>query len=594
MRRLLPILIAGTLLGALLPAVAAADATVNVPPNNVIFDPAGVTIPKGQSVNWNFSTANLDHNILFFAKDAPFPTTNPGPSGAAFTFTVGGPASFQKTFTEAGLFRYVCTLHFASMRGTVTVTDPPPPPPPPPPGTQPLPPEPIALASDIGGPTSVDLFTLNGSESGFKQLTTDGAENLEPAWSYDAANRQIAYQSARAGRFSIFRIDADGTDDVNLTPDNTSNNLEPSWSPDSFKIAFSSDRTGNGDIYVMDFDGSNVRRLTSDAAGERHPTWSPDGRQIAFASDKTGKSRLMIMDVDPDGSGEGTNARALGPDFETGAQTEPDWSPVDDKIAYTQLRGTPPDPDPEVFDIGANTFTPLTGSTASDLAPTWAPDGSRVIWTRLENGHQDLFIRATDASGTADAITKLDDTRSYATPAWQPAPKPARTRPTPPPPATGGDPGTTPGTTVPAGDTGGTGGATPPPADPGTAIRPSAFLALDVPHRTKVDAFRKLGLPVEARCTNLVKGTARLTVSRKVARSLGLRGTKLASATATCGADRRAAVLLKPGKQVKRALATPRARAAVRRARGLKATLTVFFEGGDSTLTDKLAITLAR
>src|ERR687897_612474 len=376
MRRLLPILIAGTLLGALLPAVAAADATVNVPPNNVIFDPAGVTIPKGQSVKWNFSTANLDHNILFFAKDAPFPTTNPGPS--------------------------------------------------------------------------------------------------------DAANRQIAYQSARAGRFSIFRIDADGTDDVNLTPGNTSNNLEPSWSPDSFKIAFSSDRTGNGDIYVMDFDGSNVRRLTSDAAGERHPTWSPDGRQIAFASDKTGKSRLMVMDVDPDGSGEGTNARALGPDFETGAQTEPDWSPVDDKIAYTQLRGTPPDPDPEVFDISANTFTPLTGSTASDLAPTWAPDGSRVIWTRLENGHQDLFIRATDASGTADAITKLDDTRSYATPAWQPAPKPARTRPTPPPPATGGDPGTAPGTTVPAGDTGATGGATPPPADPDTAIRPSAFLALDV------------------------------------------------------------------------------------------------------------------
>src|ERR687897_2974448 len=115
MRRLLPILIAGTLLGALLPAVAAADATVNVPPNNVIFDPAGVTIPKGQSVNWNFSTANLDHNILFFAKDAPFPATNPGASGAAFTFTVGGTTSFRKTFNEAGVVPHLCTAAFGAM-----------------------------------------------------------------------------------------------------------------------------------------------------------------------------------------------------------------------------------------------------------------------------------------------------------------------------------------------------------------------------------------------------------------------------------------------------------------------------------------------
>jgi hypothetical protein len=343
----------------------------------------------------------------------------------------------------------------------------------------------------------------------------------------------------------------------------------------------------------MDFDGGNVRRLTSDAAVERHPTWSPDGRHIAFASDKSGKSRIMIMDVDPDGSGEGTNVHPVGPDFMADAQTEPDWSPVDDKIVYTQLRGTPPDPDPVVYDISANTFDPLTGSTASDLAPTWAPDGSRVIWSRLENGRFDLYIRPANGSGNAEPITKLGDDRNYATPAWQPAPKTAKPRPVPPPPPPPPPPGGGTGGTGGAGGTGGT-TTTPPPADPGTAIRPSAFLALDVPHRTKVKTFRTLGLPVEARCTNLDKGTVKLAVSRKVAGRVGLQGTKLASAAATCGADKRAAVLLKPGQKVRRALATPKAIAAVRRDRGLKATLTVFFQGADSTLTDKLTITLAR
>jgi TolB protein len=595
MRRLLPILIAGTLLGALLPAAASADATVNVPPNNVIFDPAGVTIAKGQSVNWNFSTANLDHNILFFAKDASFPTTNPGPSGAAFTFTVGGATSFQKTFNEAGLFRYLCTLHFASMRGTVTVTEPTPPPPPPPPGAKPLPPEPIAVASDRAAPFTAEIFTLTGSEANAKQLTTSGGEELDPAWSYDATHRQIAWSKLLGPDAHILVADADGANQVDLTPGAASFNIEPSWSPDSSKIAFSSTRTGNGDIYVMDFDGGNVRRLTSDAAFDRHPTWSPDGRRIAFASNRTGVSRVWIMDVDPDGTGEGTNPRQMTTEFPL-PQSEPEWSPIDDRIVYTQLRGSgDPDPDPTVFDLTTGEVLAfMTGSLDDDEAPTWGPDGKNIIWSRFDGDTRDLYINSS-GGGEAAPITTLTDALSYHMPAWQPAPKPAKPRPVPPPPPPPPPPADGSGGTGGTAGTGATGGTTaPPPADPGTAIRPSAFLALDVPHRTKVDAFRKLGLPVEARCTNLVKGTVRLTVSRKVARSLGLKGTKLASAAATCGADKRAAVLLKPGKTVKRALATTRARAAVRRARGLKATLTVFFEGGDSTLTDKLAITLAR
>jgi hypothetical protein len=97
-----------------------------------------------------------------------------------------------------------------------------------------------------------------------------------------------------------------------------------------------------------------------------------------------------------------------------------------------------------------------------------------------------------------------------------------------------------------------------------------------------------------ARCTGLAKGAARLGVSRKVARRLGLASRTLAKGTATCGADKRASVLLKPVKRVRNALARGKARTAIRRARGLDATLAVVFTGDGAKLTDTLAIRLAR
>ena len=56
----------------------------------------------------------------------------------------------------------------------------------------------------------------------------------------------------------------------------------PAWSPDGKRIAFDSQRSGNGDIYVMDVDGSNIVRLTSDSDVEEWPAWSPDGRSIVY------------------------------------------------------------------------------------------------------------------------------------------------------------------------------------------------------------------------------------------------------------------------------------------------------------------------
>ena len=79
-----------------------------------------------------------------------------------------------------------------------------------------------------------------------------------------------------------------------------------SWSPDGNKIAFAAGKAGTGewDIYIMDADGSNVKKLTEHLAGDLWPTWSPDGERIAFMSSRDGYD-IYVMDAD------GSNVKRL-------------------------------------------------------------------------------------------------------------------------------------------------------------------------------------------------------------------------------------------------------------------------------------------
>ena len=80
------------------------------------------------------------------------------------------------------------------------------------------------------------------------------------------------------------------------------NNYSPAdgmaWSPDRTRVAFTSNRDGDDEIYVMDADGSNKQRLTDNDADDRGPVWSPDGYVIAFTSDRDGDDEIFVMYVD--------------------------------------------------------------------------------------------------------------------------------------------------------------------------------------------------------------------------------------------------------------------------------------------------------
>ncbi len=113
------------------------------------------------------------------------------------------------------------------------------------------------------------------------------------------ATGRIAFSTYTGDSMDIYVLDDNGQNLRRLT-ENNGNNSQPVFSPDGSRIVFVSDRDGDNEIYVMNSDGTYQVRLTDDPENDHHPSFSPDGKQIIFSSrrDDTGPMRPYIMDID--------------------------------------------------------------------------------------------------------------------------------------------------------------------------------------------------------------------------------------------------------------------------------------------------------
>ena len=142
-------------------------------------------------------------------------------------------------------------------------------------------------------PEGREIYVMNADGSGQTRVTNNLFWDDDPNWSPDG---RIAFRSIRTGESDIYVINPDGTNEVRLT---TIGARSPSWSPDGQRMAFVSGRDGNDEIYVIRADGSGATRLTFNLAYDDTPTWSPDGSQIAFGSNRDGDpGQIYVMNAD--------------------------------------------------------------------------------------------------------------------------------------------------------------------------------------------------------------------------------------------------------------------------------------------------------
>ena len=217
---------------------------------------------------------------------------------------------------------------------------------------------------------------------------------------------KIAFTSDRDGNNEIYIMDADGSEQTNIT-NSQANDMYPSWSPDGQKIAFSSDRDGNSQIYVINTEGSSIFRLTNNQGNDVHPSFSPDGQKIAFESDRGGKFEIYVMNDD------GTDQTRLT--YDQALDGDPSWSPDGQKIAFDSFRNG----NWEIYIIGTdgNNLTRLTNGQADGVDPAWSPDGQKIAFESFRDGNSQIYVMNSDGSNQ----TRITNNQSHdEKPAWSP------------------------------------------------------------------------------------------------------------------------------------------------------------------------------
>ncbi|MEE2637658.1 MAG: hypothetical protein VYE68_10535, partial [Acidobacteriota bacterium] len=159
-----------------------------------------------------------------------------------------------------------------------------------------------------------------------------------PSWSRDG--RWIVFGvglpfGGPADDVDIWRIRPDGSNATNLTLDSAANDAIPNVSSDGERVVFRSMRDGNGEIYMMNIDGTNPRRLTNDPATDTMPAFSSKGDRVAFVSLRDDDYELYLLEVGDDGSSGRLERLTHSP----GRDMHPKFSPDDEWVIFTSERG---------------------------------------------------------------------------------------------------------------------------------------------------------------------------------------------------------------------------------------------------------------
>ncbi len=237
------------------------------------------------------------------------------------------------------------------------------------------------------------------------------------------ATAKIAFTSNRDGNFEIYTMNPDGSEQQNLT-ENRAFDYNPVWSPTGEQILFVSDRHGTRDLYLMDADGANVRKVFQNLVGRQHPTWSPDGKQFAYHR----YDKLSIYVASSDTKDEEKLTNGLWPV----------WSPNGSEIAFVgdenfelvangvlQVGA----PKIQIINLQTNAEEVLLPEENLMFGPAWSPNSTKIAfsWIKLDaipvagkniEDNEAVYVVNRDGSELKQIVDSDDGPASH--PIWAP------------------------------------------------------------------------------------------------------------------------------------------------------------------------------
>ncbi len=262
----------------------------------------------------------------------------------------------------------------------------------------------IVFVSNRTGHKEIWMMDPDGSNQ--RQLTHFNSLSIEPTISPDSS--KIAFTSYARGNPGIFVFSVDPVRQLPFYNQVASVNETPEFTPDGKQIAYSSSASGWAQIYIANLDGSNLRRISSSRAIEVEPKVNPKtGNEIAFVSGRSGPQQIYRMTID------GADVERLTSG--EGEASNPSWNPDGQHLAFSWTRGyATGNFNIFIMDVATQKYTQLTHSEGRNENPSWAPDGRHLVFMSNRTGSKQIWTMLADGT----QLRQLTTQGSNETPVW--------------------------------------------------------------------------------------------------------------------------------------------------------------------------------
>jgi TolB protein len=247
----------------------------------------------------------------------------------------------------------------------------------------------IFFVSDRSGRKEIWMMDYDGSNQ--RQLTHQNTISLSPRVSPDGS--RVAFSSLTKSGWDILMYSIDLNRLVSF-PHFGGTNLSPAWSPDGARLAFSSSRGGHSEIYLCDSAGGGLHAMTTGRGPDVSPVWNrKTGAQLAFVSGSTGLPQVYTMEAD------GTNQQRM---TDQGYAVSPNWSPNGQFLTLAWTRkygpGEPGSSDIYLMDIASKQWVQLTHDGGRNDFPSWSPDGRHIVFQSSRSGKEEIWEMLADGT----------------------------------------------------------------------------------------------------------------------------------------------------------------------------------------------------